>query len=381
MKFLFWISFGILIYIYIGYPLLLLILSKIKMNPHKIDKSFFPPISFIIPAHNEEEVIEAKLKNSLAIDYPNEVEIILALDGSTDRTLEIASQFPQINIKNFESRGGKMAVLNEVVPQTKNEIIVFTDANALFAPDVFKKLIPHLANSNVGCVGGVKSIVANGKVGEHEGIYWKFENFLKEKESAIGSCFVDGAIYALKKEFYPLPKDDCIIMDDFAVSLGVINMNQRVVFEPEAVAYEGASLNSWGEFKRKVRILQGAITSIRTFSIRPVWFQILSHKIARWSTFIFMITLLISNLFIKHPFYQIFLFLQLFFYGLAILGLVFESFPQDSVNKHKPFHRILRTNIIYFPFYFCLTSLAQIIGFFKYIGGKKHPPFWEKIKR
>ncbi len=379
MIFIFWISFGILLYIYFGYPLFLLALSKIRKNPHKIDENFFPPVSFIIPAHNEEEVIEAKLKNSLAIDYPNEIEIILAIDASTDRTFEIASQFPQINIKDFKSRRGKMAILNEVVQQTKNDIVVFTDANALFAKDVFKKLIPHLADSRVGCVGGVKSITTNGKVGKHEGIYWKFENFLKEKESIINSCFVDGSIYALKKEFYPLPKDNNIIMDDFAISLGVINKSQRVVFEPNAVAYEGVSLNSGGEFKRKIRILQGAITAIRVFSIRPVLFQIISHKIARWSTFVFMVTLLVSNLVIffnvsivgnlYYPLYQLALLLQLLFYGIAIFGWGFELFKWKLPS------------IIYFPFYFCLTSLAQIIGFLKYIGGKNRYPFWEKIER
>ncbi len=369
MKLLFWVSFGILFYIYLGYPLLLLILSKLIKKTHKIDKNFCPPVSLIIPAYNEEEVIEAKLKNSLSLDYPNEVEIILASDGSTDRTLELASQFPKVNIKEFKNRKGKMAVLNEVLPQAKNEIIIFTDANALFAQDALKKLVPHLSDARVGGVGGVKCITADGKVGEHEEIYWKFENFLKEKESSIGSCFVDGAIYALKKEVYPFPKDNNIIMDDFAVSLGVINRNKRVVFEPKAVAYEGASINSCDEFRRKMRILQGALTSICAFSIRPVWFQVISHKIARWLTFIFMLTLFVSNLFIKNEFYSSFLLLQMLFYGLALFGFVFEYF------RRKP------PNFIYFPFYFCLTSFAQIIGLFKYIGSKKYPPFWEKIER
>lgn len=373
MKIIFWLSFGVLFYVYFGYPLVLVVLAKLRKKPHKIDNKFFPPISIIIPVHNEEEVIANKLKNCLSLDYPNKIEIIVASDGSTDRTVEIATQFPGVKVRHFRKRRGKMAILNEAVCDAEHEVIVFTDANAMFKPDAIRKLVPHLADPTVGCVGGVKKIIPNGKidndrVGEHEKMYWGFESFLKTKEAEFGSTFVDGAIYAMKKELYPFPNHDSIIMDDLAISLGVINKKHRVVFEPSAIAYETASAHGFDEFRRKIRILNGAITSIRNFSIRDVVFQIGSHKILRWASFIFIIGLLGSNLFVRDGIYSLFLLVQVIFYVTALLGFISEC-----LKKNLP-------KFFYTPFYFCLTNVAQAVGFIKYVSGQ-HPPFWEKLKR
>ncbi|MBI4723078.1 MAG: glycosyltransferase family 2 protein [Candidatus Stahlbacteria bacterium] len=375
MKIVFWVSFGILFYTYFGYLLFLFVISKFKKNTHIPNPNFLPPISILIPSHNEEEVIIQKIENCLSLDYPNRLEIIVVSDGSTDRTVELAHKVAlqshekaTIRVLHFTDRRGKIAILNDAVCDARTDILVFTDANAMFKEDALIKLIPHLADPTVGCVGGVKKIVSNGEVSENEKIYWGMETIMKTKEAEIGSTFVDGAIYALKKEVYPFPKDDHIIMDDFAVALGVINKNKRVVFESSAIAYEGASKQSRDEFRRKIRIFMGAINSIRCFSIKKVVPQVISHKIFRWSTFIFMMTLLISNLFIGGAFYSICLLVQVMFYGLAIVGLILNLF------HHKQY------KLFYAPFYFCLTTIAQVVGFIKYMR-KTHPAFWEKLDR
>lgn len=394
MKIIFWLSFGILLYLYIIYPLFLALLSKlIPKLWNKAGTDFSPPISFLIPTYNEETVIESKLKNTVLLDYPAPIEIIVADDGSTDSTRTLVSNFSAksglatnanrtIILKSFSERQGKMGALNSTIRDASHNFVIFTDANSLFKPDAIKKLIQHFKDPNIGCVGGTKKIVkcspesSPAEVDNLEGIYWKFENFLKQKESNLYSTFVDGSIYAIRKDVYPFPPSKKIIMDDFAVSLGVINNNYRVVFEPAAIAYEGASTGSFEEFRRKVRILRGAITAIFTYPIKKVAFQVFSHKILRWLGGIFMVALFITNFFITGLFYHISLWLQLLFYGLALIGLILEyirhSKLRSETTKGIP-------NIFYIPYYFCLTNFAQVVGFLGYAGNKN--PAWEKLSR
>jgi len=389
MRILFWGSLAVLLWVWVGYPLILLVASKFKRSSAGVYPSLkvypYPSVSLIIPAHNEEEVMEAKLKNALLLNYPGKLDVIVALDGSTDHTAQIVAKFTQdvgtrysVSLLNFTQRRGKMATLNEAVRAVDSEIVALTDANTIFEKDAIKRLIAHFRDPNVGCVCGVKSITPKEGTGKCENIYWRFENFLKDKESQIGSCVADGSIYAVRRKLFPFPREDRIIMDDLAVSLGVINKNYRVIFEREAVAYEDASLTASAEFKRKIRILEGALTAVISSSIRKVAFQIVSHKILRWLGGFFMLSLLISNLFIQSAsgrFYQIFLALQLCFYLLAVVGfgLTRVAVPILSGRKHKT------PTLFYTPFYFCLTNVAQIVGFFKYIKGNKEP-FWEKTR-
>ncbi|MDD5529965.1 MAG: glycosyltransferase family 2 protein [bacterium] len=386
MKIIFWISIFFLFYVYFIYPFLLAIISKLFPRLwDKADDNFTPPVSFIIPAYNEETVIKAKIENTLSLDYPAPIEIIIADDCSSDQTKDMVINFhtknyPNHNIvlKSFSKRQGKMGVLNSVIPYAKNDFIILTDANSFFKSDAIKKLIRNFKNPNIGCVGGTKSIITKDQikntdnVGINEGLYWKFENFIKQKESILGSTFVDGSIYAIRKETYPFPASDRIIMDDFAVSLGVINKNYRVVFEPEAISYEGASKGSSEEFRRKIRILRGALTSIQIYPTKKIIFQLFSHKILRWISGIFMITLFASNIFIKGTFYRTLLILQIIFYGLTFIGFILEYTGQNKNKKTMP-------NVFYIPYYFCLTSWAQLIGFLSYSGGKN--PAWDKLER
>lgn len=382
MKFLFWFSFIILFYVYMGYWLILYVLSKTKKKGHKINKNlepkiFEPNVSLVIPVHNEEDVIVQKLKNALSLDYPSQkLEIVVASDNSNDKTVEIVKgyitkQLPLVKLFDFKKRRGKMAVLNESVRKLNSDIIVFTDANAMFKKDVIRKLVSHFADEDIGCVCGAKTITRGENIEKCEGIYWRFENSLKLAESEFGSCCgADGSIYAVRRELYPFPRDDRLIMDDFAVSLGIIAGDKRVIFEKEAVSYETPSATSLDEFRRKTRIMVGAIGAIvgviHELPLHTILFQLISHKILRWAGGLFMVILFISNLFVYHPF----LILQIIFYSFALSGFIFET--QNSERKTQ--------NYFYVPYYFCLTNIAQIVGLVKYIKGERSPE-WGKVER
>jgi cellulose synthase/poly-beta-1,6-N-acetylglucosamine synthase-like glycosyltransferase len=313
-------------------------------------------------------VIEEKIKNSLSLDYPGGVEILVGDDASTDKTVEKVERFKNVRIIKFKKRQGKMGVLNQLVKEASNNILIFTDANSIFKQNALKKLVPHLSSSLIGCVGGKKEILPEGSIGKEENKYWKWESFLKNMEAKFFSTFVDGAIYALKKEVYPYPPVSSIIMDDFAVSLGVINKGYRVVFEPEAIAYETASKRLKDEFRRKIRIIKGAITVVKVFSIKKMILQIVSHKILRWGTGVFVLGLTIGNVFLREGIYLWFLYAQLACYGMLILSGICEAF---KISYPKIGKSIL---------YFWLTITAQIVGMIKYMKGERKA-YWQRLER
>lgn len=379
MVILFWASITLLIYTYLGYPIFLYIIGRFIKNNHTVDEEIYPKVTLLIPAYNEEKDIEAKIQNSLELDYPEErLEIIVSCDGCTDRTDEIAKEYIKAGIKclSFKERAGKMAVLNKTVPIVKGDIIVFTDANAMLDIKAIKNIVRHFGDKKVGCVCGEKNILTNKGFGteKSESLYWRLESFLKRWESYISSCSgADGSLYAIHKELYPFPKDNMLIMDDMIVSLKIVEKGYRCIYEPKAKAFESSSINTFDEFTRKVRILSGSLTAIWEVKrllipfISPIAFQLWSRKVLRWVGILFMISAFFSNLFLKGIFYKTILWIQGVFYLMAILGLVMEI-------KKK------RVSIFYIPFYFCLANLAQIVGIWSF-WKKKNQPAWKRLER
>lgn len=379
MRIIFWASVGLLIYAYALYPCILWLVAKLWRREHKTDPDYLPKVSLIIPAYNEESVIEEKLDNSLSLDYPVEsLEVIVSSDGSTDQTVAIASKSAgdRVRVNDFRHRSGKMGVLNRTVPEAEGEIVVLTDANSIFRRDAVRKLVQHFADGEVACVCGVKTIVEDhrSELGECEGWYWRFENYLKEKESEFGSCVgADGSIYALRKEYYPFPRTDRVIMDDFAVSLKVIESGRRAVFEKEALAYEASSSSLPGEFRRKARILAGALvslTSARSLLLpwrSPVAWQLLSHKVLRWLGPLLMSSAFLANIFLGGLFYRSMLALQILFYLSAAAGAVLGA-------------RGIRSGPLRIPCHFVLANAAQAFGFLNHLR-KRYRPAWERIDR
>jgi cellulose synthase/poly-beta-1,6-N-acetylglucosamine synthase-like glycosyltransferase len=374
----FWVFMGLLVYSYFVYPALLAVASLFAGRKHRVDDSFLPRVSLIVPAHNEEGVIEEKIRNILALDYPkSKLEVVIASDGSTDKTVALARRFigEGVSIEDYKVRRGKMGTLNAIVPKTEFEILVLTDANAMFKKDAVRRLVRHFSDSNIGCVCGAKRIVSmKSGIGSGEGLYWRYENFLKKMESRVGSCAgADGSIYALRRELYPFPREDRAIMDDLAVSLKIIERGYRVIFEPSAIALEGASVRVGDEFRRKVRILSGALVAV-AFAKRllvplrsPVWIQLYSHKVIRWGGGILMLGALLTNIFLLGYFYRTVLALQAVFYLMAFAGFAL-SIRGRTGGK------------LYLPFHFVLTNAAQVVGVWKYMT-RAEKPAWERLER
>lgn len=384
MIIVFYISLFVLFYIYIGYPVLLKIWSVVFNNEHMVDENYQPNVSLIIPAYNEEECIEAKLDNALSLEYPKEkLQIIVSSDNSSDRTAEIVKKYiiehqNGINIlfNDFKKRSGKMGVLNKSVSKATGEILIFTDANAMYDAKAIHKMARHFADSQVGCVCGAK-IITHGKsqTAGGEGIYWKIEAKIKKWESKISSCVgADGAAYAIRKNLYPYPNDEMLVMDDFVVSLSIIDKGYRCIFDPEIKAFEDSSVDILDEFRRKGRILAGALNVIIQLKrlLLPYkykfFIQLWSHKILRWMTFVFLLLLFISNVFLADLLYfKWILFLQSLFYIMSVIG-----FGCSVYN--------IKSKWFYIPFYFNFMALSQMFGIIQ-LYNNAHKPAWEKLRR
>ena len=307
MKISFFILVGLIVYVYLGYHLLLIVVSRFKREELPKDEGYWPSVSLVIAAYNEERVIEDKLDNSLALDYPaGKLEIIVISDGSTDRTVELVKQYVKRGIifKRLDVRRGKTAAQNEGVALARNDVIVFSDANGIYQRDAIGKLVRNLAHVDVGAVcGRLKYLNPWGDPsGESEILYWQHENFIKAKESLISSIVgANGSIYALRRELYvPLDED---LMSDLVEPIKIVERGLRVVYEPEAVSTETTSSDLREEFRRKVRIVARGFGSLRALWVvlNPFRFgifsiELISHKILRWVAPWLLIAFFIINI-------------------------------------------------------------------------------------
>lgn len=377
---LFIISGFVIFYIYFGYPFILWLIPtkhNIKDKRYNETEENLPKVSLIIAAYNEEKVIEEKIKNSLELDYPPEkFEILIGSDGSSDKTAEIINQYKdnRLSFYNFQQRRGKTSVLNDLVPKAKGEIIVFSDANAIYQKDAIKKLVRHFEDKSIGAVSGdCKLINPSYSYGTSEGLYYKYERFIQEKESLINSSIgVDGAIYAIRKELFKSPSNN-IILDDLTISMEIAKKGYKVIIDSTALAFEKASPDWKDEFRRKTRIGAGIVQCLKqkegipNFSNKLLFWQYISHRLLRWWAFFFLITFFILNLFLLDTKLGIVIFtFQIIFYFLALLGWFF-------INRVK-------SPIFSIPFYFCMTNLSAFIGFFKGIFNIQKVT-WKQAKR
>ena len=379
--YIFWISAVILGYTYLGYPILIALLAR--LNPKKIGGGGdpkLPQVSLIVAAHNEEKVIREKITNSLAIDYPEGLLLVVIVsDGSVDRTNEIINEFASrsgIKFIHYQPRRGKAHALNLGVANSESEIIVFSDANIHYEPDSIKMLVRNFSDPSIGCVCG-KVLLEKPKDSKEpigEGAYMKYERFIHQNESRFNIMIgTDGAMYAIRRElFSPLPED--AIVDDFTIAMRVIEKRYRIVYEPKAIGYEEAASSVGQEFKRKVRMIAGGFQAIGILGnvLNPlnhpiVYFQFVSHKLLRWLAPIFMLGVFVTNLFLLFShFYQLILFAQLVFYSIAIIAAL-----QENLRKRALF---------YFPYYFCSLNIAAGIGIKRFILGQQTVK-WDKISR
>jgi cellulose synthase/poly-beta-1,6-N-acetylglucosamine synthase-like glycosyltransferase len=316
----------------------------------------------LISAYNESRVIAAKVRNSLALDYPAEqLEIVVASDGSADdtapivRTLAAQEGRGRVRLVEFPVNRGKIVALNEAVPELRGEIVVFSDASSMLAVNSVRELAANFADPTVGAASGVYQVLNAdaAKLGRQEDLYWKYETFLKLQEAKLGTLTgAHGSLYAMRKSLYPSPPAGTI-NDDFVIPTSVLRHGFRIAYEPQAVAYEEA--HEMEGFGRRVRIAAGNISQLSevgTFLWPPrpfLLFCFLSHKAARLLVPVAMIALAVSTgLLWQFPFYRWLAAAQIAFYAAAILGA---------------FH-LLRWKILRLPYYFCMINAALFVSIY-----------------
>lgn len=353
---LFWLSAGMIVYVYLGYPLVLAALQVFA--PRRIQSpQIQPSVSILIPVYNEAEVIAAKISNTLALDYPNNLlEIVIASDGSTDNTPALARSCLQgnnrIRLVEFPANRGKLAVLNDVVPQLRGEIVVFSDASAMLAANSLSELVAAFSDPKVGAASGVYRISSHegASLGPQEDLYWEYETSLKKLESRLGVLTgAHGAFYAIRRSLYPFPPIGTI-NDDFLIPTSVLRQGYRIAYQTSAVAFDDARHTEG--FQRRVRIAAGNFEQVGQV-LRLVGLahplallSFFSHKAGRLLVpFAMAMLFVVSALLWHHPLYRLIFTAQILFYVLALAGC---------------FVRV-RPAILRMPYYFCMVNAAVFV--------------------
>jgi cellulose synthase/poly-beta-1,6-N-acetylglucosamine synthase-like glycosyltransferase len=362
----FWVA-----YVYVLYPLLLVLLSALlrRPAPQPYPDGAWPSVHILIPAFNEEKVLEEKLVTTLALDYPRDrLRITVISDRSTDGTDEIARRFAAEGIEFIrnEEQKGKIRTLSELGVQSRSEILLITDANAIFAQDALKKLIAHFRDPAAGIVNGNRRLIRSASMaGEGESAYWQYETLLKRAESdVISNAFITGAMTAIRQKlFLALPGD---LEFDHVLPLHVVHEGFRVVFAADARFHEGTAVSSKAEWKVRVRNAVRGFTMVREMGryIR-IWrhplfvAHVYSRKVLRWMIGIPALGALAANLFlIGLPLFQLLLAAQILFYAAALTGGILERCGRPSA-------------LLALPYYFCLVNAASLVGLSRAFRGKR----------
>lgn len=370
MELIFFLSVAAIAYIYLGYPLAVFLLG-LKIDKKVLKKPIEPTVTVVIAAYNEQDIIANTIQNKLEQDYPSHrLEIIVVSDGSTDDTDDMVRGInnPRVKLLRQNPRAGKTSALNMAVQSARGEIIIFSDANSIYALDAIRKLVTNFADPQVGYVTG-KMIYVNpdgSLIGNGCSSYMQYENILRSLETRLGSVVgVDGGVDAVRKSLYRPMRDDQL--PDFVLPLSLVEQGYRVIYEPEALLHEPALKAAGDEYLMRVRVALRSLWAmwdmrrLLGIKINPVFaWQFWSHKVLRYFSFLFLAVVWISNLLLlkQGMGYQIFFILQNAFYLIALL------------------HPILKKQNISFRLfslasYFFLLNLASAHAFCKFMLGKK----------
>jgi cellulose synthase/poly-beta-1,6-N-acetylglucosamine synthase-like glycosyltransferase len=372
-RLLFWGSAALVVYTYALFPAIVFVRGRLKPQPYR-RAPITPRVSLIIAAYNEEQSIGAKLDNVLKLDYPREqLEVLVASDGSDDRTNEIVASYENDIIRLLPlERQGKAGALNAAVAQASGDILVFSDANSMYHPLAIRELVAPFADELVGGVAGNQVYVSASQSEQGEQQYWNFDRKLKQSQSSAGNAIsATGAIYAIRRAlFQGVPAG---VTDDFATSTSVIAQGYRLVFAPDAIAYEPPAESSAREFGRKTRVITRGLRAVilRRELLNPMRygfyaFQLFSHKVLRrLMVFPLMLIALVSPLLWRtHWLYRLATLLQGAFYGLAALGWYFQGKPLG------------RKKLLNLPFFFCMVNTASLCAVLNILRGKRID-FWQ----
>jgi len=371
---LFWLCCLLLAYIYVGYPAAAWLLTRFVRRPvqRAAPDDELPTVSVLIAAYDEAAAIEATVRNKLAQDYPPEkLEVIVVSDGSEDGTDDIVRSIDDLRVRLIrqEPRAGKTSGLNLIVPEARGEIIVFSDANSLYAPDTVRRLVETLADPAVGYVTGrmVYRAPDGSLTGEGCSTYMRYENQLRAWETDLGSIVgVDGGVDAMRRGLYQSMRPDQL--PDFVQPLSVRERGWRVVYEPRALLYEDALAGAADEFRMRVRVALRAWWALKDKAVllNPgryglfAW-QLFSHKVLRYLGPFFMIGTLVASAFLAFRggsgFWHALLAGQVVFYGMALAGHL-------SRGRDLP-------AVVTLSYYLCVINLASGLAFVQFLRGKK----------
>ena len=360
---------ALVIFEYAGYPVLLWLLAAVKSRP-VVKQTIYPSATVIIAAYNEASSIRDTIANKLELAYPSDkLSVIVVSDGSDDGTDDIVREFSsnRVTLLRQEPRQGKTAALNMAAAHARSDILVFADANSMYAADALERLASNFADPAVGYVTGKMVYVSRSESGVSEGCstYMKYENMLRVIETRIGSIVgVDGGIDAVRTELYT-PMDPSLL-PDFVLPLNVVEQGYRVVYEPAATLKEEALDNVGGEYRMRVRV------SLRAF--HAMWrkrnlfnplryglfsFQLLSHKLLRyWVGYLMALILLISAALAQTAWVRAFLGAQIVCYCMALGGWYLARKGRSPA-------------VLYIPFYFCLVNVAAAEAFLRFLKGEQ----------
>ena len=378
---LFWSACAMVVYAYAIFPLLLAVLSRYFGEHTEPEEGAsgplpLPRVAMVVAAYNEERVIDAKLRNTWQIDYPaSRFEVLIGSDGSSDATGDLLRGCGDSRLRAFifPVRRGKISVLNDLLAQVDADIVVMSDANTLYEPIAIRKMVRHFQDPRIGCVSGELVLEQEGGV-SGEGIYWKYEGWIKRNESRLGFLIgCNGGIFALRRELYQnLPAST--IVEDFVLSMSVLLQGYRVRFEPQARAVEPACASSGAEMTRKIRIGAGGwqalelTRSLLHFRHGVLAFAFWGHKVVRWLVPFCLALALVSNAcLLGSVLYDSLMLMQVA--GLLIAVWAYFSPPQGPALK------------VFRPIsYFYLMNYSLFCGFLRYVF-KTQRVTWERASQ
>jgi cellulose synthase/poly-beta-1,6-N-acetylglucosamine synthase-like glycosyltransferase len=377
----FWACVALILYAYAVYPALIWWLSRRfgrASGPPPADPESWPGVTLLIAAYNEEAVIEDRIRNALAMDYPRDrLEVLIGLDGCSDRTAEIVQRFTDrgVRLLDYPQRRGKAAVLNAAMAEIKSPLVLMSDANTEIDPQAPRRLARWFQDPHVGVAVG-RLILTDARSGRNaDGLYWKYETFLKQCEGRVGALLgANGAIYAIRRDLYvPIPDDT--VIDDFVIPLlAQFRWGCTLVYDYDAVAQEETPADVSSEFHRRARIGAGGFQSIallwRLLDPRRGWmaFAFLSHKVLRWLCPFFLIGLLATNLLLlDHPFFRWALVAQVTGYGLSLLAVL----APPRLRLPKPIRLMMM---------FTNMNAALLVGFVRWMSKRQHAA-WKRTTR
>lgn len=386
-QYVFWICLPLILYTYFLYPVVLFVaytLAQVRRDWNyltgrrdrrapALTPEQFPTVTLIIPAYNEQSSLPDKIANLREIVYPRErFEVVFVSDGSTDRTNELlrALEQPGIKVVRLPERRGKSHALNVAVQSAEHEILVFSDASTLFAPDAVRNLVRHFSDPKVGVVCGALRFRHTEESRQTEGLYWSYEAMLRLMEARLGATLTaSGAIYALRRAAYcPLAPET--IIEDFVIPMNARKLGYRVLYDPEALGTEFAASTVAGEFTRRVRLAVGSFRSLREIAGPALHgftgVAFLSHKLLRWLVPFLLVGLFLSNGFLlAMPLYRLTIVAQLLFYLWASVGFVFRR-------------RMQRVRYALVGYFLLAMNVAFLVGFFRFLVGREETT-WQRV--